>query len=208
MTAATDDGRDADGYGFAPAPRRHVGTYLEMLASSVLGLVASLVLAIDAVTLAADPSATFSCDISSTISCSTVALSWQAQLLGFPNAFLGLIFEPIVITVALASLGGTRFPRWFRIGVQALYTIAVFFAWWLFTQAYFVIGALCPWCLLITATTTLVFTSMTRTNILDGVFTFGRWTERVKFWVRAGADIWFAVLVIGIVAAMVVAKYL
>ena len=35
------------------------------------------------------------------------------------------------------------------------------------------IGALCPWCLLITITTTLVFMSMSRVNILDGNFGAG-----------------------------------
>ena len=30
------------------------------------------------------------------------------------------------------------------------------------------IGALCPWCLLVTLSTTLVFTSLTHVNIRDG----------------------------------------
>lgn len=37
------------------------------------------------------------------------------------------------------------------------YSISFVFAYWLFFQSYFVIGALCPWCLTITVTTTLVF---------------------------------------------------
>jgi hypothetical protein len=32
----------------------------------------------------------------------------------------------------------------------------------------FHIGALCPWCLLITVSTTLVFATLTRVNIRDG----------------------------------------
>mgnify|MGYP003347351134 CR=1 FL=1 len=55
-------------------------------------------------------------------------LSWQAQVLGFPNAFLGLIFEPIVITIAVAALGRVRFPRWFMVGAQVMYLIAIGFA--------------------------------------------------------------------------------
>jgi uncharacterized membrane protein len=205
---AMDEDAVTDWLPAEPAGRRHPGAFTEMLLSSLLGLVASLVLSIEAVTLAADPDAALSCDISATISCSTVGLSWQASLLGFPNAFLGLIAEPIVITVAVAGLGGVRFPRWFMLTAQAIYTIGLLFAWWLFFQAYFVIGAMCPWCLLITATTTLVFTSMTRINILDGNIRFpGRAQEKVAYWVRMGADVWVALLLIAVVAAMVIVKY-
>lgn len=138
-----------------------------MLVSACLSLTASLVLSIDAVTLAADPAAGLSCNINTVISCGTVGSSWQAHLLGFPNAFLGLIAEPVVITIAVASLGGVRFPRWFMFAAQVVYTIGVGFAYWLLYQSMFHIGALCPWCLLVTVSTTLVFTTLTHVNIRD-----------------------------------------
>ncbi len=50
---------------------------------------------------------------------------------------------------------------------QVIYTIALLFAYWLFEQAMFEIGALCPWCLLVTLATTLVFFEMTYVNIRD-----------------------------------------
>ena len=99
--------------------------------------------------------------------------SWQAHLFGWPNSFLGLIAEPVVITVALAALGGVRFPRWFMLTAKAstdrprLRVVA------LFAKLRFVISKLCPWCLLITVTTTLVFMSLTRVNILDGARSAG-----------------------------------
>ena len=193
----------------ATGPERHTWTYVEMLVSSILSLVASLVLSIDAVVLAANPTAELSCNISSKISCGTVALSWQAHVLGFPNAFLGLIFEPMVITIAVASLGGVRFPRWFMLGSQAIYTIAIAFAYWLFMQAYFVIGALCPWCLLVTVTTTLVFASLTRINILDGNIRFpGSLHAKICHALRLGADTGIVLIVFAIIAAMVITRYL
>jgi uncharacterized membrane protein len=142
--------------------------YGTMLVSACLSLLASFVLSIDAIRLAEDPGTSLSCNINSVISCGTVATSWQAQLFGFPNAFLGLAAEPVVITIAVASLGGVRFPRWFMTAAQIMYTVGVVLAYWLFYQAMFHIGALCPWCLLVTASTTLVFTSLTRVNIRDG----------------------------------------
>lgn len=194
---------DDDAVGLAP--RTHRAAFVEMLVSSLLSLTASLVLSVEAVRLAADPTSTASCDINARISCSVVGLSWQAQLLGFPNAFLGLVFEPVVITLAVASLGGIRFPRWFMLGAQGLYTIAVAFALWLFQQAFFVIHALCPWCLLVTATTLLVFASMTRVNVLEGHL---RVPRRLVWWVDIGLDHLAAAVLLSGLGAMVVFRYL
>lgn len=193
---------------YAPAEMRHRGAYTEMLVSSILGLIASFVLSVEAVTLAANPNATLACDINERISCATVGLSWQANLFGFPNAFLGLIAEPVVITVAVAALGGVRFPRWFMNTALAVYTLGLIFAYWLFFQSYFVIGALCPWCLLITVTTTTVFASLMRVVLLDNTFRFPQWIYvRVAWGLRVGMDIWLTVLVIAVFTAMVVARY-
>ncbi|HWS39376.1 MAG TPA: vitamin K epoxide reductase family protein [Actinoplanes sp.] len=177
-----------------------------MLFSACLSLLASFVLSIDAVVLAADPGTALSCDINTVISCGTVAQSWQAQLFGFPNAFLGLVAEPVVITVAVACLGGVRFPRWFMCAAQAVYTLGVLFAYWLFYEAMFHIGALCPWCLLITVSTTLVFATLTHVNLRDGNLPLpSRWRAPLKSAIAADLDavvvtIWLLVLVLLVVS--------
>ncbi|MGB7979471.1 MAG: vitamin K epoxide reductase family protein [Candidatus Nanopelagicales bacterium] len=190
------------------APRgRHTAALLALLASGLLGLVASLVLAVDAVALAEDPLADLSCNISSTISCATVGVSWQASLLGFPNAFLGLMGEPVVITIAVAALAGVRFPRWFMLAAQAGITVGLGFAVWLFVQSYFVIGAICPWCTALYVTSVAAFAAITRITILDGLYGPAIRT-RCERPLRLGVDVAGAVIVLAIVAAMVVYKYL
>jgi uncharacterized membrane protein len=187
--------------------RRHIAAWVEMLISSILGLVASFVLSVDAIELARNPDADLSCNVSATISCGTVGTSWQASAFGFPNAFLGLMFEPVVIAFAVAGLARVRFPRWYMLGVQAIYTIAIGFAWWLFLQAYFVIGAMCPWCLLVTCTTLLVFTSMTRINIREG--NFGARVQRaLEPALRYNVDVATTALIIAGILAAVIVKYL
>lgn len=187
--------------------RYQSGAFLEMLLSSLLGLAASLVLSIDAIALAKNPAVDLSCNISATISCGKVGLTWQANLLGFPNAFLGLIAEPVVITIAVAALGGVRFPRWFMVAAQCVYSIGLAFAYWLFYQAYFHIHALCPWCLLITVTTTLVFFSMTRVNIMEGNLG-AELQRRLERPLRLGVDTAAAVILIALLASLVTARYL
>lgn len=201
-TDAPGDDRGSRG---RPVPYR--GAFIEMLISSFLGLVASFVLSVDALVIAANPDADLACNINAKISCGAVGASWQASLLGFPNAFIGLMAEPVVITIAVAALGGVRFPRWFMLSAQAVYSIGFVFALWLFYEAYFDIQRLCPWCLLITVTTTLVFFSMTRVNILEGNF-----GERVRAAaerpLRMGVDVAISILLIAILAAMVIVRYL
>jgi len=193
---------------YSPAPVRHRGAYVEMLVSAIIGLIAALVLSIEALALAENPLAELGCDINAVLSCGAVGLSWQASLLGFPNAYLGLIAEPVVITLAVAALGGVRFPRWFMISAQVVYSIGLLFAYWLFFQSFFVIGALCPWCLTITVTTTLVFASMTRVNLLDGNIRLSASAYRsVSSWLRAGADTLIVIVILAALVAMIVIKY-
>ncbi|WP_028707401.1 vitamin K epoxide reductase family protein [Propionicicella superfundia] len=179
-----------------------------MLVSACLSLLASFVLSIDAVELARDPNAQLSCNINAAISCGTVGVSWQARLFGFPNAFLGLVCEPVVITIAVASLAGVRFPRGFMLAAQIVYTLGVIFAYWLFFEAMFVIGALCPWCLLVTLSTTLVFTSLTHVNIRDGnLFLPPRAQAKAAAGLRLGLDALIVTVWLGVVVALIFWKY-
>ena len=179
-------------------------TALEMTISGIAGLTASFVLSIEAWKLASNSSSSFSCDVSEVLSCSAVASTWQARVLGFPNAFLGIAFEAVVLAVSVAILAGVSFPKWYMLCVQALYTVALAFALWLFTQSYFVIHVLCPWCLLITVTTTLVWAGLTRLNISSGAIPLGN--SAVRF-VRSGTDWYITGLFLFILAAAVVARY-
>ncbi len=186
---------------------RHSNAWIfgTMLFSACLSLTASFVLSVDAIALAKDPAASLSCNINSVISCGTVGASWQAHLFGFPNAFLGLIAEPVVITIAVASLGGVRFPRWFMLAAQVVYTLGLIFAYWLFYEAMFSIGALCPWCLLVTVSTTLVFATLTHVNIRDNnLFLPGRLAATLRRGIEADLDamlvtIWLLVIVLAVV---------
>ena len=146
----------------------HFKAYMTMLVSSFFSLVASLVLSIDAIKLAKDADAPLACNINSAISCAKVAVSWQSSLLGFPNAFLGLICEAVVITIAVAGLSGVQFPKNFMRVALSVYGIGLLFAFWLFSQSYLVIKAFCPWCLLVTVSTVTVFGSMFRIIALNG----------------------------------------
>lgn len=189
---------------------RHHGVtvWVTMLVASAASLVASFVLAVDAIKIAENPNVDLGCNINSVISCGTVANSWQSSVLGFPNAFLGLVTEPVVITLAVAGLAGVRFPRWFMLAAQVVYTIGLGFAYWLFHQAMFDIGALCPWCLLITVATTLVFFEMTYVNIRDdNLYLPRRAQAALTGFIRSNLDLMLLVVWLLVLVLAVVLKY-
>jgi uncharacterized membrane protein len=174
----------------------HFKAYMTMLVSSFFSLTASLVLSIDAIKLAKDADAPLACNINSVVSCAKVAVSWQSNLLGFPNAFLGLICEAVVITIAVAGLSGVQFPKNFMRVAMSIYGIGLLFAFWLFSQSYLVIKAFCPWCLLVTVSTVTVFGSMFRINALNGVLPLN--PERTAKLQQKLLSGWDAVVVTGV----------
>ncbi len=150
--------------------RSYRKTYIFMLLSSLASLAASLVLSVDAITLAKNAATKLSCDVNAVVSCGKVARSWQSSLLGFPNSFIGLICEPVVISVAVAGLGMVIFPKWFLKAALTVYGFGLVFAFWLLSQSFFVIKAFCPWCLLVTISTVTVFSTMLRINLRENTF--------------------------------------
>lgn len=182
--------------------------FASMLVGAIASLIASFVLSIEAVELARNPDAILSCSISATLNCATVGLHPSANLFGFPNSFLGLIAEPVVITVAIAGLAGVKFPRLFMFVAQICYTLGLMFAGYLFYMSYFVIQALCPWCLLVTATTTFVWFAITRYNIREeNLYLPKDVSHRLKKFVERDYDKLILFTVVFILVAAIIVKY-
>ncbi|CAN2182966.1 COG4243 Predicted membrane protein [Candidatus Nanopelagicaceae bacterium] len=184
--------------------RQYRKTYWAMLVSSTLSLIASLVLSYDAVKLAGTPSSKLSCDINAIVSCGKVAKSWQSTLLGFPNSFIGLMLEPVVMTIAIAGLSLVLFPRKFMRVAHVGYGLGLIFALWLLSQSLFVIHALCPWCLLVTISTVTVFSTITRVAILENIWNLSEARQQKlinlldRGWGRVIYTFTYAVLILGI----------
>jgi uncharacterized membrane protein len=184
--------------------RAYRKTYWAMLVSSSLSLIASLVLSIDEIKLASNPGGKLACDINAVVSCGKVAKSWQANLLGFPNSFLGLMLEPIIITVAIAGLGLVTFPRLFMRVAHIGYGLGLLFALWLLSQSLFVIHALCPWCLLVTISTVTVFSTITRIALMENIWNISEERHQKlvdlldRGWGRVVYTVTYAVLILAI----------
>ena len=188
--------------------RRVRNAYLTMLISASLSLFAAMVLSIDAFKLAKDENVDLSCSINAVVSCAKVALSWQSTVFGFPNTFIGLMFESAVITIAIAGLMQVRFPNSLIRIAFFIYSAALIFALWLFSQSFFVIKAFCPWCMLVTVSTISVFMSMLRINIYQNAF---NWSEvihqRILRLILLGRDYAAMTIVYAVIASAIIWKY-
>ncbi|HEY5695586.1 MAG TPA: vitamin K epoxide reductase family protein [Candidatus Saccharimonadales bacterium] len=188
--------------------RSDVWIFSTMLISACLSLLAAFVLSVDAMQVAKNPHAELSCSINAVINCGTVMQHPSSELFGFPNSFFGLIAEPIVITVAIAGLAGVRFPRAFMAAAQVGYTAGVIFAYYLFYVSFDIIGALCPWCLLVTLSTTLVFMSLLHYNIREeNLYLTEKHSAALKKWIASGYDRMLVAIVLATLIFMILFKY-
>jgi uncharacterized membrane protein len=180
--------------------------FASMLVGAAISLIAAFVLSVEAIALAKNPTAQLSCSINVIINCATVGLHPSATLFGFPNSFLGLIAEPVVITVAIAGLAGVKFPQKFMFTAQICYTLGFIFAYFLLYTSLFVIQALCPWCLLVVLSTTFVFFSMTRYNIReDNLYLSAKLSKFAKGFIKKDYD---KLVLASLVAAIVIVIFL
>lgn len=182
--------------------------FSSMLAGGLLSLIASFVLSIDAIKLAENPDAALPCSINIVVNCATVAAHDSASMFGFPNSFLGIMAESIVITVAIAGLMGVIFPRKFMFAAQLGYTAGFIFALFLLYLSVFVIGALCPWCLLVTVTTTFVFFAITRYNIRENNLYLPQHIQsKLEGYVAKDYDRLLMMTVVVLIFALIIVKY-
>ena len=145
-------------------------TYLIMLIASTVALFVSFILAADTLKLARNPGQKLNCDVNAVLSCSTVAESWQAEIvkfagLSFPNAFFGIAAESVFVTIAVIGLAKVAVPRWFATCTWLGGLAALAYSYWLTTQSLFVINALCPWCLALMFSTTVQFMSLSHATV-------------------------------------------
>lgn len=182
--------------------------FASMLAGAIVSLIASFVLSMEAIELARNPDAILNCSINAVLNCATVGVHPSAHLFGFPNSFLGLMAEPVVITVAIAGLAGVHFPRRFMFVAQICYTLGFIFALYLFYMSFFVIQALCPWCLTVTATTTFVWFAITRYNIRENNLHLSRlWSDRAKRFIAKDYDKLVLFSIVFALTAAILIKY-
>src|SRR5690606_32922238 len=134
------------------------------------GWYASFALTIDKFLLLENPTADLDCNFSLLVQCGANLNSWQGAVFGFPNPLIGLGGFVAPIAVGVGLLAGARFARWFWIAFNVGVLGALAFVIWLIGQSIFVLGTLCPWCMLVWSVTIPMFWAVTLRNLAEGVY--------------------------------------
>jgi hypothetical protein len=91
---------------------------------------------------------------------------------------------------------------------QVGYTAGLIFAYYLFFVSVFTIGALCPWCLLVTISTTLVFMSLLHYNIReDNLYLTSKTSTLLKKWIEKDYDRFLTAIILAAMIFLVLFKY-
>jgi uncharacterized membrane protein len=146
------------------------GLPIFLIVSGLVGLTAAFALTLEKIHKLANPNEAASCDFSVVVQCGKNLASWQGALFGFPNPLIGLMAWSVVITIGVGILAGARFAPWFWRAFVICSAGAFAFVIWLFSQSVFVLGTLCPWCMVTWSATIPLFWVATFWTMKHGVW--------------------------------------
>jgi len=172
--------------------KRPIALAIFLIVVGLIGWIAAFALTVEKFALLTDPQESLGCDFSVLVQCSANLNSVQGSLFGFPNPIIGLGAWIAPIVVGAALLAGARFDRWFWMTFNVGVALALVFVIWLISQSIFVLGTLCPWCMVTWSVTIPLFWVLTLRNLSFGVFGGGqglrsasaslyRWTPTLTF---------------------------
>lgn len=157
----------------------------------LIGLVAAIELIIQKISVLSDPDFVPNCDINPVLSCGSVINTEQASLFGFPNPVLGVIGFTVVIMFGALLFAGLELPRSMWLGLNVGVLAGMAFVVWLVIQSLYVIGALCPWCMVVWAVTIPIFWQVTTDNLASGRLSLGKSFSEIIVtlkWILVGAS--------------------
>jgi uncharacterized membrane protein len=145
-----------------------------LVVGGVIGIFASVELIIQKIAVLSDPDFVPNCDINPILSCGSVISTEQASLFGFPNPVLGVVGFTIVIMFGALLFTGVELPRLMWLGLNFGALAGMIFVIWLVSQSLYVIGALCPWCMVVWAVTIPIFWQVTTDNLESNRLSLGK----------------------------------
>lgn len=139
-----------------------------LIVGGLLGLIAALALTLDYFHVLEDENYTPACDINPLIGCGRFLESDQSHAFGFPNVIIGLVAYPVLMAIGALLAGGVRLPRWTWRTLLVGTVFGIGFVTWLQVQALAVIGALCPYCVVVWIATIPIFVHTVARTVQNG----------------------------------------
>lgn len=112
----------------------------------LIGLTAMTWQASERIHMLKNPGVSLNCNLNPIVDCGSVLGNKLSAVLGFPNAFLGMIFFAILVSSGLMLLSGSTFKGWYRYFVMFVATILMTFSVWFFGVSLYILGKICLFC--------------------------------------------------------------
>ncbi|MCU1508284.1 MAG: vitamin epoxide reductase family protein [Glaciihabitans sp.] len=147
---------------------RPLGLAIFLIVGGAVAWFSAFQLTLDKFQVLADPNAVLGCNFSVVVQCGRNLSSAQGAAFGFPNPLLGVAGFVAPIAVGVGILAGARYARWFWFAFNIGIAGALAFVIWLIGQSIFVLGTLCPWCMVVWSVTIPMFLLVTLHNLRTG----------------------------------------
>jgi uncharacterized membrane protein len=166
----------------------HKPAFWTLLIAATAALIAAFVLTMEKLHLLQNPDAILSCSFNIVLNCSTVMQTWQSHVFfDIPNMYFGMMAFPVIVTVAVAGLWGTRFAKSFLVAANIGILLGTIFSYWLFFSSVYAIQVLCPWCLIVTTACTFMLAAITHINLKENSFKLSEARNvKVQAFLKAG----------------------
>ena len=162
-----------------------------LVVGGIIGIFASIELIIQKIAVLSNLDFVPNCDINPVLSCGSVISTEQASLFGFPNPVLGVIGFTVVIMFGALLFAGVELPRSMWLGLNLGALAGMVFVIWLVGQSLYVIGALCPWCMVVWAVTIPIFWQVTAENLASNRLSLGKSLSEIIValkWILVGSS--------------------
>jgi len=165
-----------------------------VLIAGVIGLIASATLTIEKIEMLINPAYVPTCSINPVLSCGSVMVTPQASLFGFPNPLIGIVGFTVVLVTGVLAVTKVGLPHWYWVGLMIGTALGAVFVHWLIFQTLYVIGALCPYCMVVWSMTIplLVVTSSIALRPLAGNMV----ARAVYTWRWSIVTLWFTAVIL------------
>jgi uncharacterized membrane protein len=155
-------------------PHTYRQTAWILVVGGIIGIASSIELIIQKIAVLRNPDFVPNCDINPVLSCGSVINTEQASLFGFPNPVLGVAGFTVVIMFGALLFSGVVLPKKLWLGLNFGALLGMVFVIWLVSQSLYVIGALCPWCMVVWSITIPIFWQVTTDNLASKRLSLGQ----------------------------------
>jgi uncharacterized membrane protein len=185
--------------------QKHYLAYI-IIISGLFGVITAFTLLTNRIEYYKNPNFVPPCSINPYLDCGIVMKSKWASLFGFPNTVIGLMEYPLAVFTGLIILVNQVNNKKLLWICNTLAGVGLLMNWVLLYISAYLIGALCPWCLLAGTCTSNIFFCLTAHN-LKNTENLNPFLSKVKFLLNSKWSIFVMILYYGLAIGFIYLMY-